>query len=152
MKRNLAAILLCLSLCSLHTKAQTRTTLPLTDHKNTNPMKTFSLLVRVPLTYTTAQAKAVGPAWDQTLARWKSEGVYVVSFAFPGESYVVAGAAKNIRKETVVADNRRVVSNIVLRAPSMEEALELAKACPVLAYDGSVEVREIPKGLIVKEQ
>lgn len=152
MKPNLATLLLCLSLCSLHSKAQTGTTPSLSDHKKTNLMKTYSLLVRVPLTYTTAQAKAVGPLWDQTLARWKAEGVYVISFAFPGESYIVAGAAKNIRKETVVAENRRVVSNIVLRAPTVEAALELAKACPVLEYDGTVEVREIPQGLAVQEK
>lgn len=107
-------------------------------------MKEFSLLVRVPLVYSNEQAKAVNPAWEKVIEKWKRDGVYIYSFAFPGESYVVAGAEKSIRKEAVVASNLRVVSNIMLRAASVENALELAKDCPVLKYGGSVEVREIP--------
>ena len=106
--------------------------------------KEFSLLVRVPLSYSTEQAKAVGPEWIKVIDQWKKEGVYVYSFAFPGESHVVAGPTKSIKKETVVANNLRVVSNIILRAKGIKDILELAKDCPVLAHGGTVEVREIP--------
>lgn len=149
MKPNPVTALLCLLLLSFKTKAQTSTAHAPAINQKSNTMKEFSLLVRVPVTYSNEQAKAVGPAWDQTLAQWKSDGVYVTSFAFPGESYVVAGPEKTIRKETVVSDNLRVVSNIVLRAPTMEAVLELAKSCPILEYGGTVEVREIPKGRVV---
>lgn len=108
-------------------------------------MKQFSLLVRVPETYSPEQAKAVGPAWDKLIEQWKAEGVYILSFAFPGESFTVSGVEKVVKKESVISGNLRVVSNIVLQSETMEVALELAKRCPVLLYGGSVEVRQIPK-------
>jgi len=67
--------------------------------------------------------------------------VYVISFVFPGESFVVAGTDRTVKPDTVISDNLRVVSNIILRAESMEEAIELAKACPILDHGGTVEIR-----------
>ncbi|MNL12059.1 hypothetical protein D3C87_1329200 [compost metagenome] len=129
MKTGLSAVVICMALISGKTYAQ----------------KQYSLLVRVPDTYTTEQAKSVGPLWDKLLEKWKADGVYVLSFAFPGESYTVTGNEKSVKKETVLSANLKVVSNIVLRAENMEQALALAKSCPVLLYGGKVEVREIPK-------
>ena len=145
MKLYHAALLLCLSLAGRDATAQTGHAPASLKHQPSATMKTFSLLVRVPVSYTTAQAKAVGPEWDKTLTKWKTEGIYVTSFAFPGESYVVAGPAKEVRRETVVCNDLKVVSNIVLRVADMEQALLQARACPVLAYGGMVEVREIPQ-------
>lgn len=110
-------------------------------------MKQFSLLVRVPENYGTEQAKSVGPEWDKLIDQWKATNVYVLSFAFPGESHTVSGKGKQVKKETVLSDGLKVVSNVVLEAETVEQALELAKSCPILLYDGSVEVREIPKGV-----
>jgi hypothetical protein len=47
-------------------------------------MKRFSFLVSVPNTYNTEQAKQVNPLWDKTIEQWKADGVYILSFAFPG--------------------------------------------------------------------
>ncbi len=145
MKQYHAVLLLCLSLTGRGAHAQTGHTPASLNNQSSATMKTFSLLVSVPVSYTTAQAKAVGPEWDKTLAQWKTAGIYVTSFAFPGESYVVAGPGKEVRRETVVCNELKVVSNIVLRATDMEQALLQAGACPVLAYGGTVEVREIPQ-------
>jgi len=110
-----------------------------------NEMKQYSLLVRVPGTYGTEQAKSVGPQWEKLLEQWKADNIYVLSFAFPGESYTVSGNEKLIKKETVLSGNLKVVSHIVLLSETIEQALELAKSCPVLLYGGTVEVREVPK-------
>src|SRR5690606_33686154 len=59
--------------------------------KETITMKHFSLLVRVPETYNSEKAKLVNPQWDKLVEEWKDTGVYVLSFAFPGESYTVSG-------------------------------------------------------------
>jgi hypothetical protein len=106
-------------------------------------MKQFSLLVRVPDTYSTEQAKSVGPQWDKLIEQWKAEGVYVLSFAFPGESFTVSSSEKVIKKQTVLSGNLKVVSNLVLQSNTMEDVLDLAKSCPILQYGGSVEIREI---------
>lgn len=77
-------------------------------------------------------------------AQWKKEEIYITSFPFPGEGFVVAGKDKTITKESVISQNLRVVSNVFLRAKDFDHALELAKTFPILAYEGTVEVREIP--------
>lgn len=102
--------------------------------QKSQPMKAFVVLVSVPSTYTTAMAKSVNPKWEKAIVDWKASGHYITSFAYPGES------------RTINQNNSRQVSSILLRAENIEEATELAKACPVLAYGGSVEIREIPKG------
>lgn len=148
MKATLIAVIVCSALTIGKATGQSADT---ASQSNNNTMKQFSLLIRVPDTYTTEQAKSVSPKWDRLLEQWKAEGVYVISFAFPGISYTVSGKEKVIKKESVLSGNLRVVSNIVLQAETMEEALKLAGQCPVLAYGGSVEVREIPKQLVISK-
>jgi len=115
-------------------------------------MKQFSLLVRVPMKYSPDQVKAVTPLWEQLLEEWKKAGVYVLSFAFPGESFTVSGKEKRIKKEAVLSGDQRVVSNLVIQAETIEEALELAKSCPILMHGGMVEVREIPKPIVLNQE
>lgn len=143
--------LLAIIIGSLSIKAFAQAGTAAIQSKN-NQMKQFSLLVRVPVTYTTEQARLTGPLWDKTVEEWKAKGVYILSFAFPGESYTVSDAGKEIKKEAVISNNLRVVSNIVLQAADKDQAIELAKACPILAHGGSVEIREIPKILHVRSE
>lgn len=135
--------MICLVGISDETFAQTNNTSVSSKNKE---MKQFSLLVRVPETYSTEQVKLAGQQWEALIERWKTAGIYVLSFAFPGEGYTISGAAeKLVKKESVLSGNLRVVSNIVLQVETIEQALEHAKSCPILLYGGTVEVREIPK-------
>ncbi len=127
------------------TYGQTNSLTSQTQLNKTSKMKEFSLLVRVPITYTPEQAKALNPKWNVLLDKWKADSIYIISFAFPGESYIVAGAEKNAKKESVICDNLRVVSNLFIRAINIEEAVELAKSVPILEFGGTIEVREIPQ-------
>ncbi len=111
-------------------------------------MKEFSLLVRVPITYSSEQVKAANAKWTILLDQWKQDSTYIVSFPFPGEGFVVSGPEKIIKKESVICDNLRVVSNLFVRAIDIEAAIELAKNCPVLEYGGTIEVREIPQRIV----
>lgn len=113
-------------------------------------MKQFSLLVRVPISYTSEDAKAVYPDWEKLIENWKSENAYVLSFAFPGASYTVYGPDNVVTQEPVLSDSLRVVSNIVLQTESFQLAVDEAKRCPILAYGGSVEVREIPNPIVLQ--
>jgi len=140
--------IICLACIGCNTYAQPGN---MTSQPKDIQMKQFSILVRVPDTYSSEQAKLVGPQWDKQLEKWKAEGSYVLSFAFPGESHTVSGPEKVVKKESVLSGNLRVVSNIVLQAETLEGALELAKGCPILAYGGTVEVREIPKQIELKK-
>lgn len=126
---------------SLHAQAITPDSITATN--KIKKMKEFILLVRVPTTYTAEQAKAVNPEWDIVLNKWKADNYFVTSFVFPGESHVLEGANGPVKKEPVLSGNVKAVSSIILRAANTEEAVELARACPILNYGGTVEVKEI---------
>lgn len=148
MKTNLVMGMICLALLSFEANARISKSGSETAKKE--EMKEFMLLVRVPENYTTEQAKAVNPKWEQVVEKWKADGVFVKSYVFPRDSYVVSGTERQVRKEFVVSDHLKVVSSIILRVSGMEDAVERAKNCPVLDYGGSIEVREIPPVAVPK--
>lgn len=115
------------------------------EAKATADLKKFVLVVRVPLAYDTELAKKVGPEWDKTIEYWKDQGAYVESFPFPKPGYVISGSDRQVQKGMISWGGQKVVSMVVLRAESIEQANELAKRCPVLDYGGTVEVRERPE-------
>jgi hypothetical protein len=143
MKSNLLAGLMCLSLCCGNLYAQTKAPDTAAQTQKTTKMKEFILFVRVPVTYTTEQAKAVNPEWTLVTDKWKADGIFVTSFVCPNDSYVISGADRAVKKDYVVSDNLKIVSNIILLAENVEQAVALAKACPILEYGGSIEVRAV---------
>lgn len=108
-------------------------------------MKQFSLLVSVPESYDTEHAEEINPQWDELVQQWKWEGICVRSYSFPDSGYTISGIDKVIRQESIQSDGLKTISNIILQAYTMQDALVLAKSCPVLSYGGTVEVREIPQ-------
>lgn len=114
----------------------------LTSPKQNN-MKEFILLNRVPLNYGPDDAKAVIATWNNLTDKWKADGIFVSSFVFPREGYVVSGSAKNVTKETIASNNLKIVSCIIINAISFDEAVAQAKACPILEQGGSVEISEV---------
>ncbi|WP_257657908.1 hypothetical protein [Parapedobacter lycopersici] len=119
--------------------------LPVGEPKTASALKKFVLVVRVPQTYDSEQAKKVGPAWDMTLESWKTEGVYVESFAFPAPGYIVTGRDRQVEAGLVTWGGQKVVSIVVLQAENITQATALAKQCPILEHGGTVEVRERPQ-------
>jgi hypothetical protein len=56
---------------------------------------------------------------------------------------VVSGTGKRVHDGPFAEGKEVVASFCVIKAASLDEAVEFAKACPILDYDGSVEVREV---------
>ena len=52
-------------------------------------------------------------------------------------------ADKTVVEGIHVADNQTLGGNMIVRAGSMDEAIEMAKNCPILLMGGTVEVRAI---------
>lgn len=58
-------------------------------------------------------------------------------------------SGKVVRADNVIADGpyteikESIAGYSIIKAESIEEAAELAKDCPILAFGGNVEVREI---------
>lgn len=106
-------------------------------------MQQFSFIVRVPVTYTPEQVAAANEIWKVLLDKWKQENIYITSFPFPSDGFLVSGKEKTVAKRSVITDGLKVVSTIFLTAENEESAIELAKSFPVLEYSGSVEIRKI---------
>ena len=75
MRRNVLTGVLCLALLCGKAYAQTGAADASAIIKKTKQMKEFSLLIRVPVTYSNEQAKAVNPEWVKVLDKWKADGV-----------------------------------------------------------------------------
>jgi hypothetical protein len=151
LKSNLIAGFIGLALFCGNTDAQTNTAGAPSKTTKTTRMKEFILFVRVPVSYTTEQAKKANPEWTLVTDKWKADGIFVTSFVCPYDSYVISGTERSVKKETVVANNQKIVSNIILLAENLEKAVELAKACPVLQYGGSIEVRAVQPRVVQPE-
>jgi len=106
-------------------------------------MREYILINRMPLAYRAEQAAAVREDWATLINEWKANGTFVASFIFPTEGYLVTGEKKIVTKEALISKETKVISNIVVNAESIEQAVELAKLCPILKQGANVEVREI---------
>ncbi len=52
-------------------------------------------------------------------------------------------ASKLVNEGMHIAENQVLGGNMVVKARSFEEAVEMAKACPILTMGGTVEVRDV---------
>ncbi len=120
---------------------------------NESTMKEYILLNRVPSNYGPVEAKQVREAWDKVLKKWKSDSLFVISFVFPNEGYVISGSEKIAKKEIVLANNMKIVSTIILKAKNFEDIIELAKECPIIEQGGTVEICEVqPRPITSKKK
>jgi len=106
-------------------------------------MKEFLLIIRLPLSYGPEDAASVRGNWNALTEKWKSKGIFVTSFIAPADGVVVEGKDRNATKKAIVSSGTKVISNLIIRTTDMERAVHLAKMCPILDQDGTVEVREV---------
>jgi hypothetical protein len=55
----------------------------------------------------------------------------------------IVSADQSTSEGIVIADNQTLGGNLVIKASSMAEAIEVAKSCPILGMGGNVEIRNI---------
>ncbi|MCU0327330.1 MAG: YciI family protein [Spirosomaceae bacterium] len=56
---------------------------------------------------------------------------------------VKVSADQSVNDGIVIAENQTLGGNMVVKANSLAEAVEIAKGCPILMMGGNVEVRNI---------
>ncbi len=86
---------------------------------------------------------------QQTMTKWmtwkddlqKNGHVHQFGERLDGSGKVVRGNARTVSDGPYVEVKDFIQGYLVAEATDAEQALELAKGCPVLDYDGSVEVR-----------
>lgn len=59
------------------------------------------------------------------------------------EATVIKGRAKLITDGPYIESKEAVGGYISIKADSLQQAIEIAKECPIFNFDGNVEVREV---------
>jgi hypothetical protein len=108
-------------------------------------MKEYLLLLRggIPVTSKTeAQSKAEMQAWGSYMGNLGQKGQLAGGLPLVSGGSVVS--AKGTVSEPVKSASEGIVGGyLIIKADSLELASEIAKACPHIANQGNIEVREI---------
>jgi Uncharacterized protein conserved in bacteria len=84
--------------------------------------------------------------WFSWVEDLKAKNIYLSGEALSPEGGKSVQGAKLLVTDGPFAESKELVGGyFVIRAASMEEAVEIAKGCPDLKFDGTVEVREVMK-------
>ena len=108
-------------------------------------MKEYLLLLRAGRpanTKTEAENKAELQAWGAYMTDLGKNGQFVGGLPVVSGGMVVS--AKGTLSEPVSAAKEGIVGGyLIVKADNLQKAAELAKACPHIANEGNIEVREI---------
>jgi hypothetical protein len=81
--------------------------------------------------------------WMNWIQRLKEQGIYITGEPLQPGGKVIS-SAKKIITDGPFAEGKEVVAGFfMIRANSLDEAVDVSKDCPVFENGGSVEVREI---------
>ena len=81
--------------------------------------------------------------WQKWMEKLLKEGRLTPGQRLTSNGKVVNGSKKQINDGPFAEGKEVVASFCVIKAASLDEAVEFAAACPILDHDGSVEVREV---------
>ncbi len=91
---------------------------------------------------TEAETKTMHQQWGAFIGNIALQEKFVSTYqlGFTGQQIFADGSVK---EGIHVLERLTMGGNLILRAHSMSEAVDFAKACPILNMGGSVEVRDI---------
>lgn len=115
-------------------------------------MNEYIFLVRfgTQKTLTSEQQKLNTEGWGKLIQHWKQQGNFVGSSLITQPGFVLSGPERKTEPGFMADADFRVVSTIRVLAANLNEAVDLARACPTLDYGGTVEVREVqPRPFLV---
>jgi hypothetical protein len=108
-------------------------------------MKEYLLLLRAgkpASTKTEAENKAELQAWGSFMGNLQKNGQ--ITGGLPLVSGGKTVSAAKISGEPVNSPKEGIIGGyLIIKAKSLEEAVEIAKACPHIENEGNIEVREI---------
>lgn len=81
--------------------------------------------------------------WMQWMTKITEDGKFVGAQPLKNAGKVVTGTNKVVTDGPFVEGKEIVGGYLICKAESFDEAVEMAQGCPVLEYDGLVEVREL---------
>ena len=109
-------------------------------------MKDFVLLFRSGLDFATATEEQLQQAmkkWKLWIEELSRQGKYLGGQRLTRNGSVLKAGEKQII-DGPYAESKEIVGGlIVIKANDLQDAIETAKNCPILNYNGIVEVREV---------
>jgi hypothetical protein len=91
---------------------------------------------------TEAQLKEQHQLWGAFIGSIAAQGKFVNTYQL-GFSGKQISSTKVVTEGMYVAEKQTLGGNMVITAEGFDEAVEMAKGCPILLMGGSVEVRDI---------
>ena len=108
-------------------------------------MKEYVFIIRfgVQATLSPEQQKHNTENWTRVIDQWKQQGNFIGSSLTTQPGFLISNAERSVKQGFVADTDFRVTSLIRISATNLDDAVELAKACPTLDFGGTVEVREV---------
>lgn len=94
-------------------------------------------------TLTSEQQALNTEKWGKLIQRWTEQGTFVGSSLITQPGFVVTGSQRQGEQGVVADAGLKVTSVIRVLAENLDSAVEMAKDCPTLDYEATVEVREV---------
>jgi hypothetical protein len=108
-------------------------------------MENYILMVRGVDPGTVLSSKEAVAGFMNQWAEWRTQldrlGTLVLSIQLENNAMAVTGKEMTILKEPFKTDGKIIGGYLIIKAADMNQAIEIAKGCPALKLDGSVEVR-----------
>lgn len=115
-------------------------------------MNKYMLAFRVPekVTYllgelTPEQIEESVGLWHSWIGKLMATGNVAGTEQLEDTGVVIRGSDHTIKEGPYIELKELLGGFLILKAASLEEATEIAKGCPALIYEGSVEVRPLVK-------
>jgi hypothetical protein len=89
------------------------------------------------------QMKASQEKWGQWMGGLAQQGKLAGGEQVAFGGITISGIKKEVADRPVVANNEMVTGYMLINAKNVKEAEVIAKDCPILAFNGSVEIRPI---------
>ena len=118
-------------------------------------MKEYIFLLRgYPNHLTLEETQQLRLQWGRLVPRWREEKKFVEGYIFSDDGHTIEGAPERlVNDKTVIEHGMQAAGFVIILAADMEEALQLAKLCPLLDFGGTVEVRErVPQPAVTTVQ
>ena len=112
-------------------------------------MENFMLLFRGSNVYQPGQSPEALQALKQKMIHWLSDlskkGVHVASEPLEPVGKQVIGAKKTVTNVPFGAEKEIIGGCTIIQVRDINEAIEIAKGCPILESEANIEVRPIQK-------
>ena len=81
--------------------------------------------------------------WGQWMQKLAEEGTFIAGLPLDGGGKVVKDAGGIITDGPFTEGKEVVGGYLIVKAKTLDEAVNISKGCPIFEHKGSVEVREI---------